>query len=136
MPRSGTSLVEQILSSHPEVHGAGELLDILHLRTSLPKTLETSDRYPLCMESMSLGMIDTLAGQHLEKLQQLAGDASRVTDKMPYNFLELDLISRLFPRASIIHCVRDAVDTCLSCYFQDFPASTTWCFELHSIGIF
>ena len=136
MPRSGTSLVEQILSSHPDVYGAGELMDIIQLRKDLPKTLETDVSYPRCMETMSLGMTNEIARRHLEALQQLAGNAQRVTDKMPYNFFVLGLIKLLFPRASIIHCVRDAVDTCLSCFFQNFPAGSTWCFDLPSIGTF
>ena len=136
MPRSGTSLVEQILSSHPDVHGAGELLDIVHIVQDLPKRIETDVDYPHCMKSVSPGMINAIAEQHLAHLQQLGGTAQRVIDKLPYNFFELGLIKLLFPRAAIIHCVRDPVDTCLSCYFQNFPVLTTWCFELPSIGVY
>lgn len=136
MPRSGTSLVEQILSNHPEVYGAGELMDVIHMRQRLPKELGTDDPYPLCMDAMSLGALNAISKRHLQRLSELGGTAARVTDKMPFNFFELGFISLLFPSATVIHCVRNPVDTCLSCYFQNFPASSTWSFDLRTIGQF
>lgn len=119
MPRSGTSLVEQILACHPSVHGAGELPDIQRLVLELPQALATTTPYPALLDPAqppSTGALDALASRHLARLRALAPDALRVTDKMPQNFVHLGLIAILFPGARVIHCVRDPLDTCLSCY--------------------
>jgi hypothetical protein len=63
------------------------------------------------------------AAQYLHRLTERAGHACRVIDKMPENFLHLGVIARLFPQARVIHCRRDPLDTCLSCYFQNFPGN-------------
>lgn len=120
MPRSGTSLIEQILSSHPEVNGAGELNDINDIVASLSKTLGTTQPYPQCIDSLSTDSCNKIARAYLDKLGLRCGHARFITDKMPHNFLNIGLISLLFPQAKIIHCVRDPRDTCLSNYFQDF----------------
>lgn len=120
MPRSGTSLTEQILVSHPEVHGAGELNDINDLVAGLPAAQSDPRPYPQCLEALTQEVVDRLARRHLDKLTALSDGARYVTDKMPHNFMNLGLIALLFPGARIIHCVRDARDTCLSIYFQNF----------------
>jgi tetratricopeptide (TPR) repeat protein len=120
MPRSGTTLVEQILSSHPDVHGAGELRDINRLAEELPARLGGLAEYPACLKRLDGGAVAYLADKYLERLARLNDSVRRVTDKMPLNFLHLGLIAALFPRARVIHCVRDPFDVCLSCYFQDF----------------
>ena len=136
MPRSGTSLVEQVISSHSLVHGAGELRDIDLLARSLPRVLGTDTPYPECLASLTLAHANGVARKHLDHLRELSNGAERVTDKMPYNFMELGLIHLLFPRARIIHCIRDPLDTCLSCFFQNFPAATGWAFDLGDAGFF
>lgn len=136
MPRSGTSLVEQVLSCHSGVHGAGELRDIDRLARSLPSVLGTDAPYPECLESLTVAHANSAAQKHLNCLRELSNGAARVTDKMPYNFMELGLIHLLFPHARIIHCIRDALDTCLSCFFQNFPAATGWAFDLGDTGFF
>ena len=120
MPRSGTSLVEQILASHSQVYGAGELNDINLMAASLVPAGTQQQKYPGCMHTIAIKELDRLAEGYLEKLQALSTDALRVTDKMPHNFLHLGLIAQLFPRARIVHCLRDPMDTCLSIYFQSF----------------
>jgi hypothetical protein len=120
MPRSGTSLVEQILASHPDVFGAGELRDIDLLAKKLPARWGGREAYPVCLRNLDAATTSFLADKYLERLARLNGPAIRVTDKMPMNFLNLGLIAALFPRARVIHCVRDPLDVCLSCYFQDF----------------
>ncbi|HHJ16545.1 MAG TPA: sulfotransferase, partial [Gammaproteobacteria bacterium] len=136
MPRSGTSLVEQILASHPAVHGAGELTDLPQLVQQLPALLPTPAPYPGCAPLLNQKALDTLAGRYLERLDALAPDALRVVDKMPGNFSFLGLIELLFPDARVIHCVRDPVDTCLSCYFQDFSGSQFYSYDLGHLGAF
>jgi Tfp pilus assembly protein PilF len=146
MPRSGTSLVEQILSSHPDIYGAGELRNIDQIARELPARLpppapgagasQTSDfPYPDCILRLGDVLLCRLADEYLEWLARLNGPALRVTDKMPVNFLHLGLIAALFPRARVIHCVRDARDVCLSCYQQDFAGVNFSC-DLGDLGHF
>ncbi len=134
MPRSGTSLVEQILASHPAVFGADELMDVINIANKLPLALAVEAPYPECMESLDQDVMDRLAQAYLEHLDALSGGAVRVTDKMPHNFLHLGLIELLFPGARIIHCIREPLDTCLSCYFQDFGARHTYTGDLVHLG--
>ena len=137
MPRSGTTLVEQILSIHPEVYGAGELEDINWMAISLPKTLASSSSYPDCVPELTVDACDQLAAQYLDRLSALAPDAARlVTDKMPGNYFHLGLVVLLFPEARIIHCTRDPLDICLSCYFQSFIQANNhqYAYNLEHLG--
>ncbi len=136
MPRSGTSLVEQILDSHPLAAGAGELPHIGRLSRSLPTTLGSQATYPQCLIDAGADALDTIAAGHLDTLRSLTAPAARISDKMPENFHHLGLISLLYPQATIIHCVRDPVDTCLSCFFQDFRASLSFCFDLERLAAY
>jgi tetratricopeptide (TPR) repeat protein len=117
MPRSGTTLVEQIAASHPAVFGAGELTDIGRIASELTSG-KTRAGHRWDAESIA-----TASRAHLQRLRMLGGAAARVTDKMPGNAFHLGLIAVLFPAARIIFCRRDARDTCLSCYFQRFDNS-------------
>ncbi len=123
MPRSGTSLVEQILDSHPHAAGAGELTDIAIIARDLPAVARTAVPYPACMAQVTAEHLDAIVARHLPRLQALGPGARRVSDKLPTNFRHLGLIRCLYPKATILHCVRDPVDTCLSCFFQDFQAT-------------
>ncbi len=114
MPRSGTSLVEQILSCHKDVHAAGELRDIPKLVEPIAAPLTLNDDGNVEAPFAGKDALDKGAERHLQRLSELGGAAIRVTDKMPYNFLHLGLIALMFPRARVIHCVRDPIDTCLS----------------------
>ncbi len=136
MMRSGTSLAEQILASHPRVFGAGELRDIDRLVAHLPRRLGTTEAYPACIHRLDAPTVRALAGEHLERLRQRGGEAARVIDKQPFNFLHLGLIATLFPRARIIHCRRDPVDTCLSCYFQNFGEPMGFTLDLEHLGLY
>lgn len=112
MPRSGTSLAEQILASHPQVFGAGEVRFWDDAFASLEKTgLEAR---------AAVSLLPGLARQYLARLPAAASGAAHVVDKMPANFLYAALIHAAFPHARIIHMRRDPVDTCLSIYFQNF----------------
>lgn len=116
MPRSGTSLVEQILASHPEVHGAGELTVLPRLTVTAP----LAPAYPQSMRTLSADVLRQAAHIYLGQIERMDAQAGRLTDKMPSNFLHLGLIRRLFPHARIIHIQRDAMDTCVSCFCQNF----------------
>ncbi len=134
MPRSGTSLVEQILASHPGVHGGGErrdigraIADIEGGRTRAPYHLQ----HP---EALTRKVVDRTARKVADTLRAVAPQADRVTDKNPDNYLHLGLISLLFPKARIIHCVRDAMDICLSCYLTSIGRRGPGGFSEHAFA--
>jgi tetratricopeptide (TPR) repeat protein len=118
MPRSGTSLVEQILACHPQVAGAGELTDLGRLAIGLGG--DRGVRFPDSMRSATAAELRAAAADYLAVLARVDPDALRVVDKTPANQLFVGFIARLFPRARIIHCVRHPLDTALSCYMQNF----------------
>ena len=135
MPRSGTTLVEQILSVLPGVAAAGELPDMGNLAGELWGMLDnTSPANNLTQ--LTREQCDGLAQRYLDMLDGKFPKAIRVTDKMPQNFLHLGLIALLFPMARVIHCIRDPFDTCLSCYFQDFTGDHPYAYDLADLGFY
>jgi tetratricopeptide (TPR) repeat protein len=112
MPRSGTSLAEQILASHPAVFGAGEVT----LWNGAYEAYRDAEREGRAAADLIPGM----ASEYVQRLGKLAGGAARVIDKMPANFMYAGLIHLALPRARIIHMQRHPLDTCLSIYFQNF----------------
>ncbi len=129
MPRSGTTLVEQILASHSRVAGGGELPTIMNIAADLQRLAGGNPPGGLPEE-----VRDGLAQRYMGALKALPPGASFITDKMPFNFLHLDLIASLFPDAAIIHCRRGALDTCLSCYFTDFSEKLPFASDLGVLG--
>jgi tetratricopeptide (TPR) repeat protein len=115
MPRSGTTLVEQILASHPGVHGTGERNEMLWLAGELGK--RAGGDYLDAVAGLETEALDRLAERYLAGL---APTSARVTDKMPVNFRHLGLIALMLPRARIVHCRRHPLDTALSCFMHDF----------------
>jgi len=113
MPRSGTTLVEQILASHPDVHGAGELI-FWNLAAAADRGTPEADR----AKGIALAERDYLA-----ELKSRSASAARVVDKLPGNVDNVGLIHLALPDARIVHLERDPVDTCLSVYFQDFSSA-------------
>jgi tetratricopeptide (TPR) repeat protein len=134
MPRSGTSLVEQILASHPQVHGAGELDWLQTTANRLATKTPLPSSYPECLPLLGSRELKEAASEYLGDLAYLGPGALRVTDKMPHNFLHLGLVQVLLPRARVIHVVRDPVDVCLSCFFQDFSATHSYACDLEQLG--
>jgi tetratricopeptide (TPR) repeat protein len=134
MPRSGTTLIEQILASHPQVHGHGELEQIGDLANGLAERLGHRQPYPDCIAALDAITARGVAKGHLTQLEQTACGAVRSLDKMPHNFWHLGFITLLFPRARLIHCRRDPLDTCLSCYFQDFGRRHPFSWDLEQLG--
>ncbi len=119
MPRSGTTLVEQILGMHPNIDGAGELDDLPTIASTLHHYVSGAVSYPEAVQSMDSALLNELASARIGSLRRVS-DAPLVIDKLPHNFLHLGLAALLTPRAKVIHVVRDPVDTCLSCFFQNF----------------
>ncbi len=134
MPRSGTSLVEQILASHPDVFGAGELPGIERLALSLPDALGSALPYPECVSLANEPALRQAALTYLNLIQALAPAAQHVVDKMPGNFMHIGLITLLFPNARVIHIQREAQDNCLSCYFQNFNNGHEYSYDLEDLG--
>jgi len=133
MPRSGTSLVEQILATHQDVFAAGETQRIHHLANALGESQEETG-YPECLQYLGRRELTEHATRYLEYFQELSPRASKFTDKTPHNFLHLPLITRLFPNARIIHCRRHPLDTCLSCYFRQFSAGNDYSWNLENLA--
>ena len=127
MPRSGTTLVEQILASHPEVHGAGELGDFEIAVASLGD----ADGTPPDVGGEELRAI---GARYVERVRALAPAARRITDKMPGNFRFAGLIHLALPNARIIHTSRDPVDTCLSCFSILFGGDQPYSYDLGELG--
>jgi hypothetical protein len=137
MPRSGTSLVEQILASHPDVFGAGEQSDVPFLARQLGA--EFINGLPMLTApppSTGAAALTEAAQAYLARLGRMEPGAARVTDKLTLNFLHLGLIRLAFPGARVIHCVRDPLDTCISCYTRRFVGSMAFAYSLTSLGLF
>jgi tetratricopeptide (TPR) repeat protein len=136
MPRSGTTLLEQILASHPDVYGAGELEYMHHLTSALPKRLDSKWMHPACMVDATVEALDRIAGEYIDHLQGHAPEARRIVDKMPHNFEALGLIDMLFPGAHVLHCRRNPIDTCVSIYFKHFNSFHPYASDLKSLGLY
>lgn len=138
MPRSGTSLTEQILATHPEVFGAGELSKIGEIATSISYWCNKNTPFPEIVKELSEDILDKCAKEYLDFIDSLSGGKiPRVTDKMPHNFMYMGLIALIFPEAKIIHCKRNPLDTCLSNYFQHFAAAgLSYAYNLEDLGHF
>jgi tetratricopeptide (TPR) repeat protein len=125
MPRSGTSLVEQIIASHPLAYGAGELTETYRMAKELcePTTLQP-DRMDV-VRQLKRPTLDRSARKILKEMERAAGkDALRITDKLPNNYEHVGMIGLIFPKAKIIHCKRNALDNCVSCFLLDFVGDT------------
>jgi hypothetical protein len=121
-PRSGTSLVEQMLDAHPRVAGAGELDDV--------------PRLALGLDLRSQAALDTASARYLARLDRIGGPARRVTDKLPHNAFHLGEIALLLPAARVIHVRRDPLDTGLSIYSRNFHEAHDYATDLGAIGAF
>jgi tetratricopeptide (TPR) repeat protein len=133
MPRSGTTLVEQILASHPRVFGAGELQLVPQTFDSLPQATGRAESPLDCIEYLDRDSIERIGRAHLSALAALNSEADRIVDKLPENTLVLGLLAVLFPHATIIHCRRDLRDVALSCWMTHF-ANLRWACDLHHIA--
>lgn len=134
MPRSGTTLVEQILASHPDVHGAGELPHVEQLVTRMPAMASPRAAWPHCLDRIDDEELQRLASEHVDRLRELNPHAQRVVDKMPKNAFHLGLIRMLFPQARIVHCRRDPLDICMSCYTRYFAKGQPFSWHLTELG--
>ncbi len=130
MPRSGSTLVEQILASHSGVHGAGELSDLWRLVVDSGGTKP----YPDFIAALEKRDLEALGKSYADGLARRSPGASRVIDKQLNNFLYIGLIAAILPGAKIIHCRRDALDTCFSCYAKLFGRGSKFVYDLAELG--
>ncbi len=133
MPRSGTTLIEQILASHPQVFGAGELDDVIRLVCQL--AAPSGDPNDVVRRALELDAASfrKLADRHVARLEELGGSAEHVVDKMPSNYMHLGLIAALWPESRIILCRRDPRDIALSCWATYFGA-LRWANDLRVVA--
>lgn len=137
MPRSGTTLVEQILASHPTVFGAGELNDMKLILQLGVKLSSIKQAWPHFAAGLQKDACSTLGREYLKRIARISPDSSaHVIDKHPLNFQYLGLILLMFPNARVIHTVRHPLDTCLSCFFQNFTKGQDYTFDLKTLAHF
>jgi len=133
MPRSGTSLLEQILAAHPAIHGAGELLQIKQM---VVRAFANQGPFPASMANRTPAQLQALGRHYVESTSMLAPGAQRIVDKLPLNFYFAGLIHLMLPNARIIHIRRDPLDTCLSCHTTLFREPVRFAHDQMELGRF
>ncbi|MDA9864728.1 sulfotransferase [Pelagibacterales bacterium] len=138
MPRSGTTLCEQILSSHSKIFGGGELqhfIDISEIGNTVNISNQLINDYKDKLNKMSPEIFKSKSIDYLEKLKKLSSKHQYVTDKMPHNFVLIGFIKILFPKAKIIYCKRDKIDNCFSLFAHKFmDKSHGYCYNQKTLG--
>ena len=132
MPRSGTSLIEQILSSHSKVYGAGELPHIIDISNEISNI--TRKPYPEYFDEINISQLNSFSEKYLSIIEHDSSGYQYCTDKMPHNFLYIGLIKSLFRNCKIIHCIRNPMDVCLSIYFHNFNSNHPYSNSLGDLG--
>jgi tetratricopeptide (TPR) repeat protein len=136
MPRSGSTLVEQILASHPLVHGAGELPHLGEIVGGLRAQGDAALAFPEIAQAMGPEDFGKLGREYVARLRRYSTTAAHITDKMPSNFCFIGLIHLALPNARIVHVTRDPLDTCLSCFSRLFSAEQNHTYDLAELGRF
>jgi tetratricopeptide (TPR) repeat protein len=134
MPRSGTTLVEQMLASHPLVFGAGELEHLSKILGRLEQPDSSGTPFPEMVPAMDGKALRNIGAEYLAALPSAGETLTRITDKMPANFRLIGMIRLILPNARIIHLQRNPVDTCLSCFSKNFTGSQSFSYDLAELG--
>lgn len=134
VPRSGTTLVEQIIASHPEGYGAGELSNLVEMST-LPG-IDVNIPYPDRFADLTPEQVGTMAGRYLEDYPDAAKAAARVVDRTPGTAMWLGLVAAMFPNAAIIHCERDPMDTLWSLYAENMFADLPYACDFDTLAVY
>jgi Sulfotransferase family len=134
MPRSGTTLVEQIVASHPMVHGAGELYTLSELVRDVHGPDGNALSYPEFVAALDAPALRRIGARYIAAVRAIAPEGERVTDKMPSNYYFAGLIHLALPSAKIIHTIRDPVDTCVSCFSKLFSEEQIHTYDLGELG--
>jgi tetratricopeptide (TPR) repeat protein len=133
MPRSGTSLVEQILASHPQVFGAGELAVLVNLTNNVC-TESAAAQFPECVLDLDMDVFARMGADYVAQIREYSNEAEYITDKMPHNFLYIGLIRTILPAAKVIHCMRDPMDTCFSIFKTEFAGEHKYAYDMVELG--
>ncbi|MAZ17410.1 MAG: sulfotransferase [Ahrensia sp.] len=136
MPRSGTTLVEQICASHPDVFGAGELVHVSAIANKLGLKPSTYTQFLHNVTTMKSKTAKELGKEYLGLAASNAAQETRILDKMPHNFEKLGLIATLLPEARIIHCERGALDTCVSIFMNALHEKHGYSSDLETLGLY
>jgi len=136
MPRSGTTLIEQILASHPRVFGAGERDDFRSAVDCCCESVESPATFPELAATLSATALRSLGARYVAAVSDEAPHAARIVNKLPGNFIYAGLIHLALPNARIIHMHRDPIDTCFSCFSILFSAGQSQCYDLGELGRF
>jgi tetratricopeptide (TPR) repeat protein len=136
MPRSGTSLTEQILSSHTRVFGAGELKNLGDIMRSIQSRFKSKAPYPNSVRMLDPITACNLGERYVAEVQDLAdrGDFDRITDKMPGNHTNLGLLASILPKARVVHCMRNPMDSCFSNFSHNFASVISFSRDLEWLG--
>lgn len=134
MPRSGTTLIEQIMASHPQIFGAGELPNFHHAVAAIDPQSRGDRSFPDVMETISRERLRVLGADYVAEIARKAPGMPHIVNKMPSNFFFIGLIHLALPNARIIHAVRDPLDTCLSCFSKLFAAGQYHTYDLAELG--
>ena len=134
MPRSGTTLTEQIIASHPDIYGAGELHDLLKIAQGNITAAPPQTGFPDNLQFLDPETLTAWGEEYISGLKLRAPTAQRITDKMPANFFAVGLIHLMLPNAKIIHVNRNPVDTCLSCFTRLFNRKQEHTYDLAELG--
>lgn len=143
-PRSGTTLLEQILCSHPKIIAGDELEFLNRIVDQMPSDLATDKSYPICLESLIVlenrqEIVEKWRNQYLDQALEVGlmpAGASFFTDKMPLNLNYLPLIAMIFPDSPVIHMMRNPMDSVLSSVFSGFSSQTTWAHNLEEAAYY
>ncbi|MGN6516602.1 MAG: tetratricopeptide repeat protein [Rhizomicrobium sp.] len=134
MPRSGSTLTEQIIASHPQVFGAGEIKLLSECLGAIRARFPNIQRFPQMARSMKPTQFAAVANQYLKGISSLSPTATRVTDKLLTNYYFVGMLATLFPNARIIHTMRNRVDTCLSSYTKLYKDDMPHSYDLRELG--
>ncbi len=136
MPRSGTTLTEQICASHPAVYGAGELAKLGMVAHSAGYVQAPNGSILKTPQALTHDEARAMAAEYLGFLKSRSPSAARIVDKMPHNFQYVGLIALLFPNAKVIHCTRDPIDNSISCFFNTFNDKHGYNTDLRTLGLY
>lgn len=135
MPRAGSTLIEQILHAHPKVIGGGELTVVSRALASVPGRFAIDRTYPDSLRDLTVAQLDELAEVMLSEYRRLAGKAERIVDKNLLNYQDIGFLSMVLPKAKVIHCRRNPIDTCLSCFAEMLdPRNHPYATDLEHLG--
>lgn len=132
LPRSGTTLVEQVLAAHPSVYGAGEV-ECSRVVVEAVRKL-TGRSFPQEISDVAPGVLCEIGREYVRCLRALQPDSKHITDKLPHNFLRVGFFTAVLSRARIIECRRDALDNCLSIYQHHFADEHGYSSDLVDLG--